>query len=377
MFELLYLAIAALLVARIAIARLIIERLWRRATPLRSATILEQAAAISVRLGMRRNIAIRIADLEVVPMTWGSINPRVVLPPEALGWGEERWHSVLLHELGHVSRHDSLSRLAVETICAFYWLHPGMWLAARRLRLAQEQACDDLALTHGTPALSYARDLLDCASRDHRPRAALAMASTDLERRLRSILGEESRAGAGKTFLGLLSLMAAGIASIISAMSPVPAQSTVQNREAPQLQFGAKPEVSRTALPALPRANVATVMTVPPASSKHQPSAAVVVPAVLADDYNARVAQYDNDVIAYGSAVARYDRELDDYRAANDDYGRRLETYNRQMAQIGPDPAARHLHSHGTYSPDGTNSPDGTDSTQYTGRAGAALTRSH
>ena len=172
LFELLYLAIAALLVARIAIARLIIERLWRCATPLRCATILEQAAAISARLGIRRNIAIRIADREVVPMTWGSINPRIVLPQEALGWGEERWHSVLLHELGHVSRHDSLSRLAVETICALYWPHPGMRLAARRLRLAQEQACDDLALTHGAPALGYARDLLDCASRDHRPRAA-------------------------------------------------------------------------------------------------------------------------------------------------------------------------------------------------------------
>src|SRR5215218_2048592 len=106
--ELIYLAIGVLLLGRIAVATLMIERLWRRAAPLRNARILEQAAAISASLGVRRDIAIRIADREVVPMTWGSVRPRIVLPQEALGWGEERWHSVLLHELGHVYRHDSL-----------------------------------------------------------------------------------------------------------------------------------------------------------------------------------------------------------------------------------------------------------------------------
>ncbi|MFL6731154.1 MAG: M56 family metallopeptidase, partial [Sphingomicrobium sp.] len=164
----LYLGIVALLVARIVVGRLLLARLWKRGAPLSDPAKLELTQSLCESLGIGRVVAVRISDSAIVPMTWGSFSPSVLLPSEAAHWPAKKWRSVLLHELGHVSRHDSLARLGVETLCAFYWLHPLVWLSARRLRLAQEQACDDLALTGGASAIGYARDLLDSAGAFHR-----------------------------------------------------------------------------------------------------------------------------------------------------------------------------------------------------------------
>jgi beta-lactamase regulating signal transducer with metallopeptidase domain len=39
--------------------------------------------------------------------------------------------------------------MAAAMACAVYWIHPGVWWVARRMRLERELACDDLVL--GSP----------------------------------------------------------------------------------------------------------------------------------------------------------------------------------------------------------------------------------
>src|SRR5205085_2984594 len=105
------------------------------------------SAAREVRLS--GSVELRIARGPAMPMTWGTLAPKILLPAEAHLWSPERRRLVLLHELAHVARRDSLSRSAAALVCVLYWFHPGVWLAARQLRLEQEYAADDRVLKAG------------------------------------------------------------------------------------------------------------------------------------------------------------------------------------------------------------------------------------
>jgi hypothetical protein len=107
-------------------------------------------------------------------MTIGVLRPHVLLPAAADGWSPERLRAVLVHELGHVRRRDTLIQLGAQLACALYWWNPLAWLAAARLRIEREHACDDLVLGAGIRPSSYAADLLEVARAISRGEAAHA-----------------------------------------------------------------------------------------------------------------------------------------------------------------------------------------------------------
>ena len=96
-------------------------------------------------------------------MTIGVLRPRVLLPAAADDWSAECLHAVLVHELGHVCRRDTLIQTIAQVGCALYWWNPLAWLAAARLRIEREHACDDLVLGAGVLPSSYATNLLAVA----------------------------------------------------------------------------------------------------------------------------------------------------------------------------------------------------------------------
>jgi beta-lactamase regulating signal transducer with metallopeptidase domain len=230
----LYLAIATALLGRLLLGRSARRRLWSRAAPARDSNWRRLLADAGSTLGLGRAVALRLAEGPVMPMTWGSLGPRILLPAEARAWPEALRRSVLLHELAHISRRDSLTQAAGAAICALYWFHPGVWYAAGRMRAEQEQACDDLVLTAGTEAGAYARNLLDVAATLSGPRLAtkvsVAMAGgSQLELRLRAILGGASRRAPGPAFVGGCGAFAVASTLFAAAAAPVAA---VDNRAA-------------------------------------------------------------------------------------------------------------------------------------------------
>src|SRR5262249_42947994 len=136
---------AAIVALRFFRSHLAARRLVRVTEP-PSGAARSAAATAAAALGIGRSIDIARCDLIAPPMTIVVLRGGVLLPAEADDWSSERLHAVLLHELGHVRRRDNLVQLAAHVACAVHWCNPLVWLAAARLRVEREYACDDLVL---------------------------------------------------------------------------------------------------------------------------------------------------------------------------------------------------------------------------------------
>lgn len=145
-------------------------------------------------LGIARRVQLlQCADTWSMPLTWGVVRPRIVLPAGAKEWSPDRRRVVLSHELAHIARHDWLVQICAELARSLYWFHPLVWHATASLRNESERACDDAVLNVGINASDYANQLLDLARtlrNAHRGgSAALAIARpSNLERRFIAML---------------------------------------------------------------------------------------------------------------------------------------------------------------------------------------------
>jgi|GEM_PF-1048434 len=172
-----------------------LRRIEKAAECLDDAEIVDLAQGVFREIGIRQVVTVRISRECRVPMTWGIRRAVLVLPEEARGWSRTRLAAALRHEAGHILRRDYLVRWIAHVACALYWPNPLVWLAARSLRVAQEQATDDLVLRAGTPAKEYAAQLCDAArtvaTQGVFARHAVAMATpSTLENRVLAIVDE-------------------------------------------------------------------------------------------------------------------------------------------------------------------------------------------
>jgi HEAT repeat protein/beta-lactamase regulating signal transducer with metallopeptidase domain len=181
---------------RLALGTARMRFIARRARPLSGGPWLRLAERLAGALGVRHRVIFLEGARSAMPMTWGILRPRVLLPEAVSEWPASRQRVVLLHELAHVKRRDCLTQLLAQAACALYWFNPLAWLAARRLRAEREHACDDLVLASGTRGSDYADHLLEIArsmrSVAFPTWAAVAMAHrSQLEGRLMAILDPE------------------------------------------------------------------------------------------------------------------------------------------------------------------------------------------
>jgi beta-lactamase regulating signal transducer with metallopeptidase domain len=224
---LVYLSGVLFLLARLARERFVIARLVRTSRPDTSPDwqrLLEDSRHM---LGMTRRVRLLRSALPVSPMTWGIRTPTILIPDVADGWSEERRRAVMLHELAHVARWDCLTQVVAVVARTVYWMHPGVWWAARRLGVERELACDDRVLAAGIPPRHYASHLLEIARTSTRtPAAALARSlhtPSQLEGRMRAILDPSRRRAVPRLRTVLASAgMAAAVAALIAVVRPVP-----------------------------------------------------------------------------------------------------------------------------------------------------------
>ena len=186
------------------------------------------AAEVARDYGLRRPVVILQSDHPALLVTWGFVQPKIILPPTAQDWSDARIRVVLSHEFAHIKRGDWLIQMVAEIARAGFWFNPVMWIACRRLRQESEQATDDVVLHAGIDGSEYAAHLLELARAFSRhrswiPAPAIARPSS-LERRVRAMLNARvNRAPITRTarlaIVAALSAVAIAIASAQGAFS--------------------------------------------------------------------------------------------------------------------------------------------------------------
>jgi TonB family protein len=189
-------------------------------------------AALAGVLGIRRPVQVLETGPGSMPMSFGILRPTVLVPSGLADWGEERRRIVLLHELAHVRRGDTLTHLMARAALALYWWNPLAWIAWREFLKERERAADDLVLAAGARASDYAGHLLEVArtmqSAPALGYAAVAMARrSQLEGRLLAILDSGvNRTAPGRAWTLVAALAAAAMVAPLAAVraQEVPAQ---------------------------------------------------------------------------------------------------------------------------------------------------------
>jgi beta-lactamase regulating signal transducer with metallopeptidase domain len=176
---------------------------WRLIQRLRRSTLVEAPEAVYAnflrlceRLGIRRQVNLRISEHIQGPLAIGIVRSLIVVPAAALmALSTDQLEAVLAHELAHVRRADYLWNLIQTMIETLLFFHPAIWWLGRRLREQRELCCDDVAVQSCADPLVYATALLRLEERRSQ-QLNLAMALdghrswSGLRARIARILGE-------------------------------------------------------------------------------------------------------------------------------------------------------------------------------------------
>jgi hypothetical protein len=154
-------------------------------------------------------------------MTFGITRPVIVLPLDAREWDDAELRRALLHELEHIQRGDWIMQIMARVVAAFYWFHPLVWMAWRRLCLEAERSCDD-AVVMSEEGTDYAEQLVTLAQRMSATpvQPLLGMANrSDLSTRVTAVLDDRLRRGRAGFALAAGTVAAAAL--VVATVAPV------------------------------------------------------------------------------------------------------------------------------------------------------------
>ncbi len=105
---------------------------------------------------------VRSANPAIGPAILGIFRPRIMLPSDFEDRFDETERAVIMaHEESHIASGDARINAVVELIRCLFWFNPLIHLAARRLRIDQELACDAVVIARFPKARrTYAEALL-------------------------------------------------------------------------------------------------------------------------------------------------------------------------------------------------------------------------
>jgi uncharacterized protein (TIGR03435 family) len=218
------------LLARLGIALWRLRGIRRTAVPWMEGQAMADALARDAGIGRRIDIVVH--ESVAAPMTFGVRQPVIALPIDAERWHAQPLRHALIHELEHVRRGDWPIHLMAQAVCALYWVHPLAWVAARRMCLEAERACDD-AVLHDAEGAAYAEQLVTLARRlvKRDPVAVLSMAArSDLSTRVRAVLDANQARGRAGVVFALLVVSCAAVCTLL--LSPLQAVSVSAARTA-------------------------------------------------------------------------------------------------------------------------------------------------
>jgi len=159
-----------------------------RLSLIRSTGLDEEADRAADELGVRRPVRVRRAEEDVVPMTFGTVRPTVVLPATLQDTMQRKL--ALHHELIHIRRYDDVSAACERLLRRVAGFHPLVPVITGFLSRLREQACDAAVLTEAPGDRASYADLLVSFAEHRRSLAqplCLSESPSSLKTRLQSM----------------------------------------------------------------------------------------------------------------------------------------------------------------------------------------------
>jgi TonB family protein len=170
-----YLAVALLLLGRLAAGLVGMLRISRAARP------------------MATGDDVRISAQVRSPATFGTI---ILLPEVAHAWPAERLDAVLAHERAHVGARDGYWSWLAQLHAAIFWFNPLAWWLRNRLEALAETTSDDAVVAARHDPVAYAALLLDFARYPNSRSVAMSVAESNVPERIERLLARTPPASA-------------------------------------------------------------------------------------------------------------------------------------------------------------------------------------
>lgn len=182
----------------------------------------------------------------VTPVVIGWFRPVVLLPISTVaGLPPAHLDALVLHELAHIRRLDTFINLFVIAVETIFFYHPAVWWVGRVIRLEREHCCDDLAVSAGCDALTFA-EALSCIA-GLAPALTLPAGANEgaLKQRIRRVLrtSPDPRRSVLSAVTGLALFFLVAACVTIAANTPHFAIRVVDDSVAPNSEFGAPGDV--------------------------------------------------------------------------------------------------------------------------------------
>lgn len=202
---------------------------WRLCKNMNTAVLfdgIEQVAQCKKIIGLNRHVRVYVSENAESPFVYGVLWPKVVLPLSvcqgAGAEGDMQRRYILLHELYHVKRWDSLVKsLAFLALCV-HWFNPVLWMAFRIFDKDMEMSCDEGVVNalQAEEKADYALTLLQLTSVGNRVRlrGALAFRESHVGERVKHIL-RHKKAGIAAGVLSIVILLVCGMALLSDPLS--------------------------------------------------------------------------------------------------------------------------------------------------------------
>lgn len=92
---------------------------------------------------LNRNYEIRESDQILSPLTYGFINPIILVPKSILVVNMQDMEYILLHEWNHIRRWDTLRKLVLVITLCIHWFNPLVWIMFTLVNRDIELCCDE------------------------------------------------------------------------------------------------------------------------------------------------------------------------------------------------------------------------------------------
>ncbi len=136
----------------------------RDSRPVSDKMILELFSEIQTKLKISKRVKILESVSAETALTTGTLNPIVILPTDILkNISQSELYSIVIHELAHIKRKDSITLLYSSIIRALFFYHPLIWIVTDQIAQLAEQSCDEMVLEMKKDHIGYAKTLANLA----------------------------------------------------------------------------------------------------------------------------------------------------------------------------------------------------------------------